>query len=646
MKRAFLDAYNRELALLYERSREFAADYPGIAERLGGLTQDNLDPAVAGLLEGAAFMAARVQLKLDEEFSTFTTELLDQILPDILAPTPSAMLAEAAPRFDDDDLAKGRHFPPGAYMDARYVDRDQRISCRFRLAAPLSLWPLRLTSARLHAGPGAFQALGLETLPETAGGLQLTLIRPSATDPDKPRAPLSEVQVDRLPVHLAGDMAESVGLYEHIFCNARRVSLRWLDAHGDPVFAVLPGDALEQVGFDEDEALFAEDSRTFRGFTLLREFFAFPQKFLGFRLAGLRAALSRVTAGEVDVLIEMDAVRPALAPRVGVEHFRLHAAPAVNLFEENCSQVRPDTKRHEYLVAPDSSPASHYEVHRIREVHAYYSGAQAKVPVWPLYGLPEGAGDSRAALYYTARRRPRRPTERERRFGQAQGYRGTETLVSLYEPGGLDDEDRVRRLQIKAICSNRHLPQYLPLADSGADFRLNDDVTLGLRCIAGPTPPRDSVPEQERDGPHRMGAGPVQWRILGYLALGFLGLGDREGPGHDGAGGLRELLTLFCDVSSQVTARQIQGIKGLSTRPVTRTIRRGGGFHAARGVEVTIRFDERAFEGSGIVLIGAVLDRFLAEYAPVNSFTQVALVSDQRGPVRLWPPRTGRGPLL
>ena len=92
MNRDFLEAYNRELALLYEGAKEFAEDYPGIAERLGGLTQDNLDPAVAGLLEGAAFMAARVQLKLDTEFETFTSELLDQLLPNFMAPTPSAIL--------------------------------------------------------------------------------------------------------------------------------------------------------------------------------------------------------------------------------------------------------------------------------------------------------------------------------------------------------------------------------------------------------------------------------------------------------------------------------------------------------------------------------------------------------------------------
>mgnify|MGYP003558893600 CR=1 FL=1 len=32
MNRAFLEAYNRELALLYEGAKEFAEDFPGIAE--------------------------------------------------------------------------------------------------------------------------------------------------------------------------------------------------------------------------------------------------------------------------------------------------------------------------------------------------------------------------------------------------------------------------------------------------------------------------------------------------------------------------------------------------------------------------------------------------------------------------------------
>ena len=643
MNRAFLEAYNRELALLYEGAKEFAEDYPGIAERLGGLTQDNLDPAIAGLLEGAAFMAARVQLKLDTEFETFTNELLDQLLPNFMAPTPSAVMVQAEPNFADDELEKGRSYPPGSYIDARYVDRDQRISCRFRLSSALDLWPLQLTQARVVAGATAFQAMGLDVAAGTGGGVILNLQRPNGGKAGKAKL-VSGIHADSLPFHLVGDMAEMVALYEQMFASVTRVTLRYLDARGDAVFLPLPQGCIEQIGFDEDEAIFAEDTRTFRGFTLLREFFLFPQKFLGFRLTGLGAVLPRIPAPAFDVLIEMSQVRPALPPRITAENFRLFAAPAVNLFEENCSTTRTDTLRHEYLVQADSSPSSHYEVHRVREVFAFFTDVKTKVPVHPLYGLPNDALQPREALYYTTRQRPRRLNAKERRFGKAQGYTGTETFISIYEPGHLDSEERVKRLQVKLLCSNRHLPQFLPIAQGGADFRMNDDTALPLRCIAGPTPPRESVIELDKNAAHRAHTGPVGWRLLSYLSLSYLGL-DNRGAKDQGAA-LREMLALFADLSAQVTERQLQGLKSVSARPVTRTIRRGGGYHAARGTEVTITFDEKSFEGSGIFLLGAVLDRFISEYASINSFTQVVIRSESRGLIKTWPPRTGQGPLL
>ncbi|WP_054008455.1 type VI secretion system baseplate subunit TssF [Cypionkella psychrotolerans] len=645
MNRAFLEAYNRELALLYEGAKEFAEDFPGIAERLGGLTQDNLDPAVAGLLEGAAFMAARVQLKLDTEFDTFTSELLDQLLPNFMAPTPSAILAQADPNYAEDELEKGKNFPAGAYLDARYVDRDQRISCRFRLSAPLTLWPLRLTTARFVSGPTGFQALGLDVGADTAGGLILSFLRPASTaQKDKPGKPVSAIQADTLPIYLTGDLGEQIAVYEHMFTNTTRATIRYLDARGDPVFMRLEAGWLEQIGFDETEAIFPEDTRVFRGFTLLREFFLFPQKFLGFRLQGLRKVLPRIPAASFDLMLEMNAVRPSLPARITAENFRLFAAPAINLFEENCAQVKLDTLRHDYLVSADSSPASHYEVHRITEVFAYYAGVKTKIPVHPLYGMPADVMAPREALYYTAKQRPRRLTAKEKRFGQVQGYTGTESFISIYEPGHLDSAERVKRLQIKLLCSNRHLPQYLPIAQGGADFRLNDDTAIPLRCIAGPTNPRESVLELDESAPHRAKAGPVHWRLISFVSLNFLGLDNRGS--RDEAAALRELLTLFADVSSQITERQLQGLKAVTSRPVTRTIQRAGGYHAARGTQVTLRFDERAFEGSGVFLLGAVLDRFFAEYASINSFTQLVLTSDQRGMIKTFPPRTGQGPLL
>lgn len=639
MKKAFRDAYNDELALLYERAAEFAAEYPGIAERLGGLLRENIDPGVAGLLEGTAFLAARVQLKLREEMRGFTDELLEQLLPGLMEPLPAIMLvkahAPAAATMED-----AIRLAAGGYIDARFADADRKVSARFRLAAPLTIWPVAIGRSAYLGTLAEVSALGQDGAPGTQAGLQISLQHEG-----KAPALLRDLAVDELTFHFAGAMPEASALYEQVFCDLTRVSLRWLDAQGDPVLMRLPPDAVEQIGFGRDERLIPQDARMFDGFAELREAFAFPRKYLGFRLTGLAPFWRRISGDQVQVVLEFSRRDGVLASRLSPRPLVLHASPAINLFEESASHVRPDRKRREYVVTPNSSPSTHYEIIRLTEVQAHYTGSQARVPVLPLYA-PHPAGTSpQQALRYSAHRRERRLTEEEIRFGRRCRYLGTETFLSLFEPPQADDRKSVQRLSIRALCSNRHLPEYLPISGSSDDFYLTEDVSIRFACLAGPTPPREQLADLEPDGAQRAAQGDVNWRLISYLALSAFGLDGRDGA-EGGARSLRELLSLFADMSDGVTERQIQGIEGMATRPVTRMIRGRDGFHPARGTEVTLSFDEDAYEGSGIALMGAILDRFLAEYAPVNSFTQTVIVSRQRGRIHAWPPRTGSGPLL
>src|SRR5713101_7426110 len=138
MNREFLDLYNRELQLLNEQAREFADEYPGIADRLGGILEDRIDPLIGGLLEGAAFLAARVQLKLKHEFPEFTNNLLEQLVPHYLAPTPSMMLVKVVPTFGDQALREGHRIARGSYLDATYRQLNRQLACRFRLCSDLT----------------------------------------------------------------------------------------------------------------------------------------------------------------------------------------------------------------------------------------------------------------------------------------------------------------------------------------------------------------------------------------------------------------------------------------------------------------------------------------------------------------------------
>jgi type VI secretion system protein ImpG len=651
MNREFWDLYDKELKLLNEQVRDYAAEFPGIAERLGGLTGDErMDPGLIAILEGSAFLAARVQLKLKSEFSEFTTNLLDQLLPNFLAPTPSSLLVQATPPYENPLLLKGVTHKAGAYMDATYVERERRVACRYRLGADLTLWPLRMESAAYFSSAAQLQALGLEILPGTSAGLRLSFLnRLSAPEDDRLGAPplgqpVDRLDIETLPIHLVGNPADNAAIYEQLFTSCRRIMIRYEDEYGDPHFAPLPLDRLEQIGFDEDDTLYPGDERSFSGFDLLRDYFMFPAKYAGFKIGGLRAPLSRIKATGFDVLFEFDNAVPALAPIVTRDIFALYAAPASNLFAMQCARIPVDSREHEHQVIPDRSRWLDYEAHRVMEVYAHYPGRSEKVPVYPLYSLPDPGQRLDDALYYTVRRLPRVKTEEERRFGSRSNYAGTELFLSLFEPAGLEDSDRVKELSVRALVSNRHLPEQLPVGEGGADFSLLDDAALDMRCLVGPTPPRDSVVHADRKQREPNHPGPVMWRLINFLALNHLGLSD---PAHDDrAAGLREVLALFANMSDVFSERQVRGIEKVSSRPIVRRLRQPTGFNAARGIELTITFDERNFEGHGIIFLGAVLDRFLAEYASINSFTETVIASTQRGVIKRWPPRSGRGGVL
>ena len=653
MNREFLEYYNRELKLLQEQAREFAEEYPGIAERLGGLIEDRGDPMIAGLLEGAAFLAARVQLKLKHEFPEFTNNLVEQLVPGYLAPTPSVLLAKVRAPFGDPALKEGRTVSRGAYLDAVYRERERRVACRYRLCSDVTIWPFDITAAEYYGAPGPLHALGIAAGPEVVSGLRLTIThRVTAKLEDEPNdkeaallPPMwwASCAVKELPFYIAGPEADAVAIYEQLFADRVATYLRFLDEFGDPVVIRADGLGLEPVGFGRGEALIPNEGRVFEGFDLLREYFMFPRKFLGARLTGLGQLIGRLKAKTVEVLFAFNEVNPRLSAAVQPSAFALYAAPAINLFEMTTDRVPVKARQHEYHVVPDRSRYLDFEPHRLLDVYAHHAGRPEKVGVQPLYSVPpDGSAGSRLA--YTVRRMPRRRSTREQAYGVTSDYTGTDMFISLIEPAGLEGEPRVAELSVRALCSNRHLPEQLPVGEGGADFRLVDDSTLDLSCIAGPTLPREPVVAHLRARTETAATGTVTWRLINMLSLNHLGLVQRGAGG--GARALREVLTLFADLTDPATERRVRGVRSVDSRPIVRRLRQRSGTGTARGTEVTVTFEERAFEGTGAFLLGAILDRFFAEYASLNHFTQTVVRTVERGEVMRWPPRGGLSRLL
>ena len=343
MNQEFLELYNRELRILKEHGKEFAEEFPGLAERLGGLLENNMDPMIGGLLEGTAFMAARVQLKLKHEYSQFTNNLLDQLVPDYLAPVPSVALLKIDPPFAEPSLKDGMKISTGSYAEARFVERERRIACKYRLGTDITLWPFELANADFLPSPASLQGLGVDIGSTVQSGLKLSLLRRTMARQDdepsekqiakKPEGWISKCRTNELTFHIVCQEADAVRIYEMIFANIQNIYVRYLDGFGDPVVASLPLECLQQIGFGEDDVLFPPEKRVFSGFDLLREYFVFPAKFLGFKLIGLQKILPNIDTNRMDIIFAFKQGDGKLSAIVKAENFALYAAAAVNLFE-------------------------------------------------------------------------------------------------------------------------------------------------------------------------------------------------------------------------------------------------------------------------------------------------------------------------
>ncbi|MGY3466448.1 type VI secretion system VasI/ImpG family protein [Bradyrhizobium sp. LM6.11] len=451
--------------------------------------------------------------------------------------------------------------------------------------------------------------------------------------------------MSELPIYLSGAESDAIALYEQLISNCRGVYFRHLDDFGDPVVTRAPHDSVQQIGFDENESLFPNDNRIFRGSELLREYFMFPRKFLGINLTGLRSVMSRLRSKSIDIVFAFDEHNSRLAASVRPETFRLYTAPAINLFEKTSDRIPVKSNTHEYHVVPDRSRYLEYEPHQVLEVYAHLPAEKDKRPVRPLYSAAvDRTSGSVDGLYFTVRRLPRRRTVEEKTYGSSSDYTGTDMFLSLLEPGELSGKGSVAELSVRALCSNRHLTEHLPVGQGGADFRLLDDTSLDLMCVAGPTPPREPVVAQLRSRSEIANSGIVSWRLINMLSLNYLGLVERGGGKN--AAALREMLSLFADQFDDATERKIRGVRSIESRPVVRRVRERTGSGAARGLEITVTLDEKAFEGSGVFLLGAVLERFFADYSGFNTFTQTVISTPERGEIMRWPPRMGtRRPL-
>lgn len=618
----FYDYYNQELVHLRESAAEFAREFPKIANRL---TLDGLecaDPYVERLLEGFAFMAARVQLKLDAEFPAFTQHLTEVVYPDFLAPVPSMAIVHMEPDYSEGSLAGGISVPRDTVVCGR-LGGDAQTACEFRTAHEVTLWPIEVAEAKYLSYPPEFPRD--VTMPAgVKGAVMLRLKINGAKNFD-------EIPVESLVFHLAGDEGVAAGLYEHLFSAclglvimpARRPA-RW--------HRQLDANCVEQVGFSDDEALLPAH-RSFRGYRLLREYAAFPARFLFFKLSGLREALSACKAQEVEIYMLLGRADPRLESMVDAANFKLNATPAINLFPKIADRVHLDTGGTEYHLLPDRTRPMDFEIFSVSSVTGHGSSMDSERQFRPLYATIDQAtlhGDG----FYALRREPRLLSATQKRVGARTAYTGTELFLSLADTTAPPLDNKIKQLSVETLCTNRDLPLLMPMGNAKGDFTARTSLpVIAIRCLRGPSRPVPPALERE-----------AAWRLISHLSLNFLSLTDSSPA--EGAAALRQMLALYGIGEDSPLRRQLEGISSVAVAPIVRRMPARGPVTMGRGMEITLTCDERYFEGASSFVLASVLEEFFSRHASINAFTETVLRVTGRGEIMRWKSKLGRRAVL
>lgn len=588
----FAKFFESELAYLRERGAEFASGPYQAASRLlerGG------DPDVERLLEGFAFLTARIRERLEDAVPELVENLVELFLPHMLRPLPATSIVQFTTNIHalrgPQKIARGRPLEAPTRHGA---------ACRFRTVYDVELLPVEVASAELDRSIPGSPALTLR--------LRLT---------EASRALLAQPR--ELRFFIAGEPALTYALRLMLLSNrCKSLRSRLLPANGvAPAGLVgqeLGPDAIVPVGFGDDEAIVPWPPLSHPGLRLVQEYMFAPEKFWFF---GVRGPFFAEGRGELlELRFQFDNVETPPG-QVSASNFVLHCTPAVNLFDISADPVRLDPLVHEHRLQAAGLRPDHAEVYAVQSVRSSRAGRADERVYAPFFGYAHA--QQPGALYYTARR-ARSPVDANIDLylaingGQAADNGGPRPLAA-------DLSGEV--LHVDLLCTNRMLAADL---GAGAINREPRAGALQLKSITPITAPVAAPLGSE-----------LYWRLLAHLSLGQASLAD--------AAVLRNTLALydFQAGTPRSAASRIAAIRKVEARLVIRMLAGA----PVRGTETTVELDDAAFIGPGEAhLLLGVLDGLFADSVGINSFNQLVARLHPSDTRFRWPPRNGNLPVI
>lgn len=601
-----LPYFEKELAFIRQMGSEFAKEHPKVAGRLGINSDTIEDPHVSRLVEGFAYLNARIQHKLDDDFPELTDALLNVVFPHYQRPIPSMSIIQFTP--DKEQLDTKYTVPKKSLVETEHFRGEH---CRFTLGYDVNLYPIEISDAQLIGRP--FTTPGSARMKGAGGVLKISL------ETFNSDITFLDVGLKSLRMYLKGQSQHIHPLYQLLLNDAIGVVLSAPDQSSQPVY--LGHDVLQSVGFGEKDGLLPYPPSSFIGYRLLTEYFIFPEKFMFVDINEIQENIPEDTESKLDIYIYLRSSDIELEHNISKDSFALNCSPAVNLFEQKADPIRLDHTQYEYSIVPDARRPVGFEIYSVDKVMASTPAGDTR-EFLPFYGLKhEHTSNEDHAFWFASRRNSK--------LGYQERDDGTDVFLSLVDLEFNPNIPEDRTLSLSLTCSNRDQPSKLPYNNEHPKLQCVDSAPpcSKIRCI---TQPSKTVRPPLRNH--------ARWRLISHLNLNHLSITG----GESATEALKEILRLYDFKDSSVSKGLVDSIMSVNARQISAPLSIDGHSTMCRGVEIEITLKEEYLTGSSSYLYATILEHFFSLYCSINSFSRTLVkINNKEGFLKKCPPRAG-----
>jgi type VI secretion system protein ImpG len=608
--------FEREYNFLQVSGEEFSKKHPTLGSRLHLSERERKDPFVERLFEGFAFLAGRIHERLDDEFPEIAGGILEILFPHLLKPFPSCSIMQARHKpgaiTNPVLIKKGSEIQTqtgkykvkykvyaGPREKSRITEKEEPAEFIFRTTQDLIVRPIKLAQVSVYDSPQGNSSLILNIQPDRNINYET-------------------LNLNRFQIFLHGSASIKYNLLLYLTKYVTSVSVREL-ADEKAQFKKLENikigiPELSKQIIDEgedDNSILPFSKKTFAGYRILQEYFAFPEKFFFVNFIGLDKFAASGESYPFEIKIDFDR-KLVREKHPSLKNILLHCSPIVNLFQRSTEEVIVNQRLPEYYIVPDLDRRKSREIYSVDKVSGISEDRFEQYKYIPISShdiLDTSDPEYNYKRFYSV-------------FRRALQSDMNETFIRLFGPSMEFEKFPKETLSIEATLSNGFLPAaYL---EAGA-------VKEPLDFPAGIEASNITVPNDVLECPERQN---YLWSLISHLTVSYTTLADADA--------LKSILNLYSwtKTHNHPNKKRIDGIKKVYPPKLISKFKNQS---IIRGIEFHIEVDPKEFEqGEGdINLLGFVLNNFLSHYVTLNSFVFLKITEIGTGKNYTWEPLIG-----